>query len=124
MTSSRAAQQVLAFHHKFSFPATPLGPPRAPDDGLKALRAQLLIEEATEYLEALSTDDVVGIADALGDMLYVIYGTALTYGIDLDAVVDEIHRSNMSKETSATGKAKKGADYSPPNLNQVLWPDA
>lgn len=63
--------------------------------------------------------------DALGDMVFVIYGTALSYGIDLDAVVAEIHRSNMTKERVPGMEypskcVVKGADFSPPNLAPLL----
>lgn len=105
------AHAVRDFHEKFDFPI---------DRGLKGLRGSLLEEEYREYVEAEATDDLVKIADALGDMVYVIYGTALTYGIDLDAVVAEIHRSNMTKETHPSGKAAKGPGYEPPDIRRVL----
>jgi hypothetical protein len=106
------AHAVRAFHEKFNFPI---------DRGLKGLRWRLLAEEYREYQDAEAADDLVEIADALGDMVYVIYGTALTYGIDLDAVVAEIHRSNMTKETHPSGKAAKGPGYERPDIQAVMF---
>ncbi len=82
------------------------------------LRIRLLEEEWNEYLEAEGFDDLVGIADALADMIYIIAGTALVYGIPLDRVFDEVQRSNMSKFADGVnvredGKILKGASYSP-----------
>ena len=54
-------------------------------------------EEVGKFVAASEKGDLVGIADALADIVYVVYGTALTYGLDLDAVLREVHRSNMSK---------------------------
>jgi predicted HAD superfamily Cof-like phosphohydrolase len=67
------------------------------------------------------------LADALGDIVYVAYGAAVTYGLDLDAVLAEIHRSNMSKLgldrrpiMRADGKVLKGPAYRPPDIGTVL----
>ena len=75
----------------------------------------------------LERGDLVGIADALADIVYVAYGTALTYGIDLDAVLHEVHRSNMSKLGSdgkplirEDGKVLKSERYFPPDIESVL----
>jgi NTP pyrophosphatase (non-canonical NTP hydrolase) len=91
------------------------------------LRLRLIDEEARELAEALSARDLLGVADALGDLVYVTFGAALAFGIDLDAVVTEIHRSNMTKLGSdgkpilrADGKVLKGPDYSPPHLQTIL----
>lgn len=93
---------------------------------LTYLRKNLLEEEFNEYLEAIGQEDVVAIADALGDMLYIIYGTARVYGIPLDDVVAEIHRSNMTKVVGGAvlrredGKVMKPPTYDPPNLREVM----
>jgi predicted HAD superfamily Cof-like phosphohydrolase len=70
---------------------------------------------------------LIGIADALADIVYVVYGTALTYGIDLDSAVREVHRSNMSKLGSDgkplirdDGKVLKSEQYFPPDLESVV----
>lgn len=88
-----------------------------------ALRIDLIQEELNELQDAAMDRDVVGVADALGDLLYVVYGAACTFGIDLEPVFDEIHRSNMTKSGGhrrADGKWIKPADYSPPDLVRVL----
>ena len=96
-------------------------------NGIPALRQDLLAEEVEEYETAVARRDLVGIADALADITYVVYGTALTYGIDLDAVLVEVHRSNMSKLGASgrplyrqDGKVMKGSNYSPPDIAGVL----
>ena len=98
-----------------------------PDQGVRGLRLLLLSEEFREYMDAEKSTNPVDIADALGDMLVVIYGTAAAYGIDLDAVVREIHASNMTKVQpdgsvlrSETGKILKPDTYRPPNLAPIL----
>jgi predicted HAD superfamily Cof-like phosphohydrolase len=87
-----------------------------------ATRRALLAEEYREYLDAEESADLVKIADALADIVYVAYGTALCYGIDLDAVLAEVHASNMSKDPvpTAGGKAVKGPRYRPPDIKRVL----
>lgn len=98
-----------------------------PDQGVRGLRLLLLSEEFREYMDAEKSTNPVDIADALGDMLVVIYGTAHAYGINLDAVVEEIHASNMSKvQPDGTvlrredGKILKPDGYRPPNLAPIL----
>lgn len=98
------------------------------------LRYGLIEEELLELAEALwppggsypdYKPDRVGVADALGDLLYVVYGAAEVYGIDIDRVFREIHRSNMTK-VSVPGanerihKIQKGPNYSPPDLSFVM----
>lgn len=94
---------------------------------LEELRISLLEEEVGELITAVHAHDLIGIADALADITYVVYGTALTYGIDLDQVLGEVHRSNMSKLDHngrpiirADGKVLKSEHYSPPNVEAVL----
>ena len=104
------------FHDAFA-PVT--GPPSAL---VRNVRRELMVEECREYLEAENADDPVKIADALADIVYIAYGTALTYGIDLDAVRAEVHASNMTKDPSAPpgGKAIKGPRYRKPDIARVL----
>jgi predicted HAD superfamily Cof-like phosphohydrolase len=97
------------------------------DDALAGLRVALLEEEFSEFVSASERGDLVSIADALADIVYVIYGTALTYGIDLDLALQEVHRSNMSKLGSdgkplirADGKVLKSEQYFPPDIASVL----
>jgi predicted HAD superfamily Cof-like phosphohydrolase len=90
------------------------------------LRMDLLEEELDELNHAMITDDLVEISDALGDLLYVLLGTAVSYGIDLEPVFEEIHRSNLSKFIDGTrredGKWLKGPSFTPPNLAPLVNP--
>lgn len=119
---SRLTRQVTQLHQRLGAHIN-YGPPSAdiPED-LRDIRAELLREEfEDEYLPAVAEGDLVKIGDALGDMACVISGTALTYGIPLDPVTDEIHRSNMTKEPSP-GKFIKGPGYTPPNIAGIIDP--
>jgi predicted HAD superfamily Cof-like phosphohydrolase len=93
------------------------------------LRHRLAEEENNEYLQACNSDDLVGIADALGDQLYIIYGTILKHGLQdrIEEVFAEIHRSNMSKLDEngkpilrEDGKILKGKNYFKPNILKIL----
>lgn len=93
------------------------------------LRYNLMKEENEEYLEAVQNNDIVEIADALGDMLYILCGTILEHGLQhkIEAVFDEIQRSNMSKLGSdgkpiyrEDGKVLKGPNYFKPNFEEIL----
>lgn len=79
-------------------------------------------EELDEYIESAEFGDLIGIADALSDLLYVVLGTAVTHGLDLEPLFDEVHRSNMTKAPldPVTGKGDKGPDYQPPDLAPLL----
>ncbi|MBL0746727.1 nucleoside triphosphate pyrophosphohydrolase family protein [Nocardioides sp. G10] len=119
-------RQVIEFHEAFNLPRQPL-PDAHVGDVLAQLRVRLLREETEEFAEGTDERDVVPIADALADVVYVAYGSALTYGIDLDAVIREVHRSNMSKLDvngqpllRSDGKVLKSTRYSPPALASVL----
>ena len=70
----------------------------------------------------MEAEDLIKIADAIGDILYFVYGDAVAYGIPVIPVFNEIHRSNMTKSPclDKDGKAVKGLDYSPPNLEKAL----
>jgi predicted HAD superfamily Cof-like phosphohydrolase len=93
------------------------------------LRFNLMKEENEEYLEAVQNNDIVEIADALGDMLYILCGTILEHGLQykIEAVFDEIQRSNMSKLGEngkpiyrEDGKVLKGPSYFKPNFEEIL----
>lgn len=90
------------------------------DEDRYRLREDLMVEETREYMRASRHRDLLGIADALGDIVYVAFGTAYSMGFDLNAVIAEIHRSNMTKEKGPTGKAVKGPNYSPPDLLSIV----
>jgi predicted HAD superfamily Cof-like phosphohydrolase len=123
---SFAARAVTAFHAAFGLPMQ-TQPSVDVDEGVANLRVSLLAEEAQEFITASAKKDLTGIADALADIVYVVYGTALSYGIDLDRVLREVHRSNMSKLGSdgkplirEDGKVLKSGQYFRPQVEQVL----
>ena len=93
------------------------------------LRYNLMKEENEEYLDACEQGDLVEVADALGDQLYILCGTILKHGLQhkIEEVFDEIQRSNMSKlDTNGMpifredGKILKGENYFKPNIKQIL----
>ncbi len=118
---------VLDFHVALGLPWAATPNVAEVPDGLVQLRIALLEEEVAEFARAAQARDLVGIADALADIAYVTYGAAVTFGIDLDAVIAEVHRSNMSKLDEhgrpvlrADGKVLKSSRYRPPDVAAVL----
>jgi predicted HAD superfamily Cof-like phosphohydrolase len=121
-----AAAAVADFHRAFNLPMRQ-SPSADVDKSLAKLRVALLQEEVGEFITASEKGDLVAIADALADITYVVYGTALTYGIDLDSALREVHRSNMSKLGNDgkplirdDGKVLKSERYFPPDIASVL----
>lgn len=97
-----------------------------PDGKVRALRIALMAEEVKELFEAEQADDIVEIADALADITVIAFGTAAAYGINLEACLDEVYRSNMTKVVDGEvirddrGKILKPATYSPPNIADTI----
>src|SRR6266576_202535 len=88
-------ERILEFHERFEIPArSEAGFP--PQDRID-LRVELIREEFEELKDAIAAQDLVEVADALTDLLYVTYGAALEFGIDADVTFREVHRSNMTK---------------------------
>jgi predicted HAD superfamily Cof-like phosphohydrolase len=94
------------------------------------LRHKLMAEENDEYLEACDQDDIVGIADALGDQLYILCGTILKHGLQhkIEEVFNEIHLSNMSKLDAngepilrEDGKIMKSNRYFKPDIAKIVY---
>jgi predicted HAD superfamily Cof-like phosphohydrolase len=91
------------------------------------LRIRLLREEFDEYIKAENEDDIVEIADALADIIYIACGTAVSYGIPLDKVFDEVHRSNMAKLVDGKpirrddGKVLKPEGWTPPDTKSAVF---
>lgn len=124
MSGEPIAAKVREFHEAFGLSVSDTPDPKP--DAWK-LRIELLREEFEEYAAAAEAGDLVEVADALADMVYVIYGTSSEYGIPLDAVLDEVHRSNMSKLGPdgrplyhEDGKVLKGPDFHPPDIRAAL----
>ena len=101
--------------------------PTFPEEDIQRLRLDLIEEELDELHYALDNKDIVEIADALGDLLYVVYGAGHAFGIDLDECFKEIHASNMSKLgpdgkpiKREDGKVLKPDTFFPPDLKTIL----
>ena len=93
------------------------------------LRYNLMKEENEEYLQAVKSNDLIEIGDALGDMLYILCGTIISHGFrdKIEAIFDEIQRSNMSKLGAdgkpiyrEDGKVLKGPNYFKPDIEKIL----
>ena len=96
-------------------------------DKINKLRYDLIKEELEELKNALDNEDLLEVADALTDILYVTYGAGHAFGIDLDKCFDEVQNSNMSKLDdngkpiyNEAGKVMKGPKYFKPNLSKFL----
>jgi predicted HAD superfamily Cof-like phosphohydrolase len=101
-----------------------------PSKDICKLRVELIAEELGELKEAIRDKDIVEVADALTDLLYVVYGAGHAFGIDLDKCFNEVHRSNMSKLGldgkpiyREDGKVLKGQNYFDPDLITIVQGD-
>ena len=101
--------------------------PKFPDDKIIQHRYNLIKEELDEFEESIKEKNLTEVADALTDLLYVIYGAGHAFGIDLDRCFAEVQRSNMSKLGedgkpiyNEHGKVMKGPNYTKPNLKQFI----
>jgi predicted HAD superfamily Cof-like phosphohydrolase len=119
---------VAKFHDVFQI-GNELTPVSAVGKPTFTLRYNLMKEENEEYLEACENNDLVEIADALGDQLYILCGTILKHGLQhkIEEVFEEIQKSNMSKLDAAgnpifrdDGKILKGENYFKPNIKSIL----
>ena len=101
--------------------------PSFSSDKINKLRIDLIKEELDELKEAMDNKDLLEVADALTDILYVTYGTGHAFGIDLDKCFDEVQNSNMSKLDengnsiyNDSGKVMKGPNYFKPDLSKFV----
>ena len=97
---------------------------------INSLRISLIKEELDELTKAINENDILEVADALTDILYVTYGARHAFGVDLDKCFDEVQKSNMSKLGddgkpiyNENGKVLKGPNYFKPNLSKFLKKD-
>ena len=97
------------------------------DEKLNQLRISLINEELDELKTAIKDNNILEVADALTDILYVTYGAGHSFGVDLDKCFDEVQKSNMSKLGddgkpiyNEAGKVMKGPNYFKPNLSKFL----
>jgi predicted HAD superfamily Cof-like phosphohydrolase len=123
--SSSPADLVREFHLAFGLDARTT--PTEVSPALAAHRGELLAEEAAEVAEVSVSGPLYKLAHELADVVYVAYGTALVHGVDLDAVIAEIHRANMTKigpdgeiVRRDDGKVLKGEHYEAPDVSRVL----
>ncbi len=127
-------RMVREFHAKFGQPIVDRPNAFIPMSR-EVLRFNLMKEELEETRVASMQDDIIEIADGLADLIYVALGTAIEYGIDLEPVFAEVHRSNMEKIPGlqrADGKITKPPGWKPPRIKEILdaqsepdeWPKA
>lgn len=119
---------VKEFHKAFGLGVSNSPVAKLSDQKIK-LRFDLMAEENEEYAEAANNNDLIEVADALGDMLYILCGTILEHGMQhkIEEVFNEIQRSNMSKLGAdgkpiyrEDGKVMKGPNYFKPNIKRIL----
>lgn len=122
---SSAFESVKEFHEKFGLHVEEN--PTLPNEQTRELRKKLLREEVDEYLEAEDNDDLTEMCRELSDVLYIVYGTAVSYGLPIDAMFREIHQSNMSKLDKdgkplirEDGKILKGENFKKPDPERVM----
>lgn len=112
---------VYNFHKKYGSEYADRPQMISPDRRL--LRSRLIVEEAAEFVSAASQGNMIEMVDALADLLYVTYGTAVELGVDMETVSREVQRSNMTKDgggNDSGGKVMKGPDFEPPDIIRVL----
>ena len=102
--------------------------PSFSSDKINKLRIDLIKEELEELTEAMKNKDLLEVADALTDILYVTYGAGHAFGIDLDKCFEEVQNSNMSKLDrngkpiyNESGKVMKGSNYFKPDLSKFVF---
>jgi predicted HAD superfamily Cof-like phosphohydrolase len=112
--------KVKEFHQKFDIHIGSF--PSIPEHKEVLLRLRLISEEFAELVEAIGNNTITHVAKELADLLYVTYGTAISFGIPIDDILHEVHKSNMTKtkEKDSGGKIQKGPGYVPPDLLPAL----
>ena len=127
MSDKYSAEQQMVMEFNAKFGVRQRRSPSVPTAKEQSLRLDLIREELDELAVAFNDYDIVGVADSLGDLLYVVYGCADVCGIDMEPVFAEIHRSNMTKvwpdgtvHRRGDGKIVKPITYSPANLEPII----
>lgn len=121
---------ILQFHHKYRHGQASF--PRIPNDETVDLRYKLIEEEMSETLGALrdimnktpanEIELLTELADGIADSMVVLIGTAISFGIPIEEVFTEVHRSNMTKSTEKNdyGKTIKGPNFEPPKIREII----
>lgn len=111
--------QLVDFHKAMDLAVGESPAMRSPE-----LRANLIEEEAKETVDAIRRGDMVEAIDGMCDVLYVVFGTAVDFGIDLAPFFDEVHRTNMAKKDgkirASDGKRLKPEGWKPPRIKEML----
>ena len=116
-----AQEKVEQFHERYGF-RIGAAPELIPVEE-SAMRLALMREELDEYQRAVDNGDLTEIGDALADLAYTVLGTAVSHGIKLAPLFDEVHRSNLTKhpaDPSRPSKPVKGPDFEPPRIAELL----
>ena len=125
---NKPIEAVTSFHEAYDIEINQNPTVNLPDE-ISTLRFNLMKEENEEYLNAAKDGDLIEVGDALGDMLYILCGTIIAHGFQnkIEAIFDEIQRSNMSKLGAdgkpiyrEDGKVMKGPNYFKPNLKKIF----
>ena len=125
MAVNNEQKMVREYHEAFGHP---VGTTPERIDPIRAeIRKEWTLDEVFELEDAILADDIVEVADALADIIYFCYGTAVEYGIDLEPVFEEVHQSNMAKlfpdgkpRSRQDGKTIKPEGWLPPDIARVL----
>lgn len=118
----QAFEDVLSFHKKFR-PHFIGETPELPDEETHEFRLRLIKEEYEELSKGCDDHDIKEIADAMADLIYVVLGMAVTYGIDLVPIWEEVHSKNMQKQINdgrPDGKVSKPEGWTPPDIKGIL----
>ncbi|SRR5258706_7917336 len=115
----KAQKQVIDFHRKFD---CGIGNKLNLENWL--FRIDLIKEEVTETVTAIRNGDLTGVADGITDSIYVLLGAAVEFGLDIEPLFDEVHRTNMAKIKAATagGKVRKPPGWKGPDIAGMLRP--
>ena len=118
-------QQVQQFNKTYKVPVVSI--PTVPDEPEATRMVNLITEELMELNEAIDNRDIIEFADAVADILYVTAQQAVVLGLPVDALLREVHRSNMSKLDDngepilrEDGKVLKGSNFTPPDISGIL----
>lgn len=119
-------KSVLEFHNKYGHMVSTQPNHEVPPE-VKQLRLDLIMEEFKEFLDAFLRNDLVEMGDGAADLIYVLVGTMLSYGIPIDRIFSEVHRSNMTKTPVKAVRGKKygtktpkGPDYVAPDIKGII----
>jgi len=114
-------QDIIDFHRVFEHYIG--SRPSIPPEPTQILRIRLIKEEVRETIDALKDGDLTEIADGIADSIVVLLGTAISYGIDIRPIWDEVHRTNMAKiggGKDTGGKSIKPEGWQPPDITRLL----